>query len=319
MPPTIKQDRHADDDDALDREGEQDRPHVAPGQEIGRREAHHDEEQRDDRQQPELAHATICFRPEDRLLGELLAGPVEGIALMAASPHGSRRNRHVPGKPRGKLHDRLLVHVVALHLAGDPALVQHQDAVADADQLRQLRRDRDDADALVGEVAQDGVDLRLGADVDAARRLVDEEHARVDGKQLGQRHLLLVAAGKLRHRLVHAGAANAEPLAHRFGERRLAAPAHHEAARHALQVERGNVLGDRQVEEDAVALAVLAEIDDPLADRGQVVALPDLRAVAIDRAGAAVRKAADRLHRLGASRADQPAEARRSRRAAPRS
>ncbi len=112
----------------------------------------------------------------------------------------------------------------------------------------------------------------------------------------------------VRHRLVDAGAANAEPLAHRFGERCLAAPADHEPARHALQVERGDVLGDRQIEEDAVALAVFAEIDDPLADRGEVVALPYLGAVAIDVAGAAVAKAADRLHRLGASRADQPAE-----------
>ena len=150
----------------------------------------------------------------------------------------------MPGKPRGKLHDRLLVHVVALDLAGDPALVQHQYAVADADQFRQFRRDRDDAHALVGEVAQYRVDLRLGADVDAARRLVDEEHARVDGKQFCQRHLLLVAAGKLRHRLMHAGAAYAQPLAHFLRQRRLLSPAHHETARHALQVERGNVLGD---------------------------------------------------------------------------
>ena len=225
---------------------------------------------------PNSRTLTICFRPAERLRVGLL-GPVgRGHRAHGRTLRLVRARTDMSGEPRGKLHDRLLVHVVALHLAGDPALVQHQYAVADADQLRQFRRDRDDAHALVGEVAQDRVDLRLGADVDAARRLVDEEHARVDGKQLRQRHLLLVAARKLRHRLVDAGAANAEPLAHRFGERRLAAPAHHETARHALQVERGNVLGDREIEEDAVALAVFAEIDDPLADRGEVVALPDL-------------------------------------------
>ena len=64
-----------------------------------------------------------------------------------------------------------------------------------------------------------------------------------------------------------------------------------------------------EIEEDAVALAILAEIDDPLADRGEIVALPDLLAVAIDTAGAAIRQAADRLHRLGTPRADQPAQA----------
>src|SRR5687767_8112500 len=70
----------------------------------------------------------------------------------------------LPGEPRSELHDRLLVHVVTLDLAGNSALVQHQYAIADADQLRQFRRDRDDTDALAGEVAQDRVDLCLGAD-----------------------------------------------------------------------------------------------------------------------------------------------------------
>ena len=38
------------------------------------------------------------------------------------------------------------------------------------------------------------VDLVLGADVDAARRLVEDQHLGVGEQPLGQHHLLLVAA-----------------------------------------------------------------------------------------------------------------------------
>ena len=49
---------------------------------------------------------------------------------------------------------------------------------------------------LVDEV----VDLALVADVDAARRLVDDDHRRVGQHDLGQQQLLLVAARKLARR-----------------------------------------------------------------------------------------------------------------------
>ena len=215
----------------------------------------------------------------------------------------------MPGKPRSELHDRLLVHVVALDLAGDPALVQHQDAVADADQFRQFRRNRDDADALVGEVAQDRVDLRLGADVDAARRLVDEEHRGLTASSFASATFCWLPPES-----VDTGwwtLAQRMPSRSRiFSASAVSCPLRdHEAARDALQVERGDILGDRQVEEDAVALAILAEIDDPLADRGEIVALRRSPCRRDRSSRAALRQAADRLHRLGAARADQPAEA----------
>ena len=47
---------------------------------------------------------------------------------------------------------------------------------------------------LGGQLADQRVDLRLGADVDAAGRLVEEQHARLRQQALGERDLLLVAA-----------------------------------------------------------------------------------------------------------------------------
>ena len=84
---------------------------------------------------------------------------------------------------------------------GDPALVHDQDPVAHADQLRQLRADGDHRRAAGGEFADQAIDLRLGSDVDASRRLVHQQHLGLAGQHLGQHDLLLIAAGQLAHRL----------------------------------------------------------------------------------------------------------------------
>ena len=52
------------------------------------------------------------------------------------------------------------------------------------------------ADALAREPAHEIVDAGLGADVDAAGRLVEDQDARLDREPLGQHDLLLVAAGQ---------------------------------------------------------------------------------------------------------------------------
>ena len=80
-----------------------------------------------------------------------------------------------------------------------PALAHDQHAVAHRQHLGQVGRDHDDADPLGGELVDHCVDLRLGADVDAARRLIEDQHRRVGVEPFAQHHLLLVAAGKLGH------------------------------------------------------------------------------------------------------------------------
>ncbi len=50
------------------------------------------------------------------------------------------------------------------------------------------------ATPAIGEAAHQRVDLALGADVDAARGLVEDHHARLHRQPLGEHHLLLVAA-----------------------------------------------------------------------------------------------------------------------------
>ena len=96
----------------------------------------------------------------------------------------------------------LLRRLVRAQLAGDPSLPHDQDAVAHAEDLRQLGRDHQDRDAVRGELVHQGVDFRLRADVDPARRLVHDQDLRVQRQPLGDDHLLLVAAGEIEHLLL---------------------------------------------------------------------------------------------------------------------
>ena len=75
-----------------------------------------------------------------------------------------------------------------------PALAHDQDPVAHGEDLGQVGADQDDRDAFLGELVDDLVDLGLGPDVDPARGLVEDEHARMRVQPLAQHDLLLVAA-----------------------------------------------------------------------------------------------------------------------------
>ena len=72
------------------------------------------------------------------------------------------------------------------------------------------------ADAARRQLVDQPVDLGLGADVDAARRLVEDEQHRLPRQPARKHHLLLVAAGQLRDELVEAG----RPDRHLVGQRR---------------------------------------------------------------------------------------------------
>ena len=66
--------------------------------------------------------------------------------------------------------------------------------------------------ALVGELADQRLNLGLGADVDAARRLVEDQQLRVGAEPARQQHLLLVAAGELADLLLGARRLDGEAL-----------------------------------------------------------------------------------------------------------
>ena len=93
-----------------------------------------------------------------------------------------------------ELHHVVLAELIAAELAADAALMHDQDAIADADHLFHVAGNHQHGDAGVGEGADQAVDLALGADIDAARRLVEQHDIRRHRQPFGKHDLLLVAA-----------------------------------------------------------------------------------------------------------------------------
>ena len=76
------------------------------------------------------------------------------------------------------------------------AIGDDDDAVGGLEDLKHLGAEDHHAVAGAGEGAQQPVDLALALDVDAAGRLLEEDEPRLADQRLGDRDLLLVAAGQ---------------------------------------------------------------------------------------------------------------------------
>src|SRR5262245_46990313 len=107
-------------------------------------------------------------------------------------------------------HQALLARLVASDVAGHASLAHGDDPVADGKDFRQLRGDGDDGDPRARHLEEQIVHLDLGADVDAAGRLVDDKHARSQRQPARQHHLLLVAAREVGDKLLGPGHADVE-------------------------------------------------------------------------------------------------------------
>ena len=175
---------------------------VALGDEARVDRADHDEQRHDAEQQHHLLAAERCGAGPPR--SALCAPAGRAATAMLSLP------RHAVGVGRCAHHrrgDRLLASPRrARTSATSRPLAHHQDAVAHAQDLRQLARDHQDRQALLRELAHQAVDLGLGADVDAAGRLVQDQDARLGREPFAEHHLLLVAAGELADDLLDAAA-----------------------------------------------------------------------------------------------------------------
>jgi hypothetical protein len=85
---------------------------------------------------------------------------------------------------------------------GDPAFMHDHDAVAHAENLGHLRRDHHHGDAPARDFGDEAVDFCLGADIDAARRFVEDEDLRIGQQPAADQRLLLVAARQVLDPLV---------------------------------------------------------------------------------------------------------------------
>ena len=183
------------------------------------------------------------------------------MAARASGRQGARAD--------GALHDRFLARLAWLEAAGDTAVAHDQDAVAQAQDFRQLRGDHHDRRALlVGEAREKLVDLALGADIDAARRLVDEENAAAGVEGARHHAFLLVAAGELADQRLRVAHADREPPRQLRHALPLAASAQDQAAERSGRPRDRHVEGDILRQETAMRLAVLRQQADAEPDGG---------------------------------------------------
>ena len=100
--------------------------------------------------------------------------------------------------PAMRQSEILLVGRLRPPLACDLAAAHGEDAVRQVHDLVEFDRDEEDADAGIAQRDEPAVDELDRADVDAARRLADEQHLGLAFDLAREHDLLLVAAGEFR-------------------------------------------------------------------------------------------------------------------------
>src|SRR3984957_2662627 len=96
----------------------------------------------------------------------------------------------------GRVHDPLFVGLTGGKLLDDTALAGNEDAIGQAEDLRQVRRNHHHGDAAVGEFVDDLVEIGDRADIDAAGRFVEYHELGDLSQRPGNDDFLLIAAGQ---------------------------------------------------------------------------------------------------------------------------
>ena len=207
---------------------------------------------------------------------------------------------------RSQSHDLFLRGVLGVHFAGQAAAGHDQNPVTHAQQLGHFRRDHQNGLALVGQVDDELIDLILGAHVDAAGGLVQQQHLGVGEEPAAENDLLLVAAGE---------AADLGLLGGRLGAHGVDGPlgvlAHGGLAEEETQLlvllEAGDdgIFTNVQNGENAGGAALLGEEGEAVLDGLAAVAITAELAAQGHRAGLPRGHAEDVLQRLGTAAAVQ--------------
>ena len=179
----------------------------------------------------------------------------------------------------------------------------------EAEDLLELGRDQDDAEPVGREARDEVVDRALRADVDAARRLVRDHHARLAQERPGEQHLLLIASRERAHRRGVGRPADVAAIEHGARGLPLARAAHDAECAHVAESRERRVLDHRAAEDQAVVLAGLGDHHEACREAAARAPAERLPGLEHRRSRLHARGAVEGTGQLGASRPDQPGHA----------
>src|SRR4051812_37849447 len=84
----------------------------------------------------------------------------------------------------GRAYQGLGVELLAIPDSRHPPFAHHENTIGHAEDLRQLGRHHDDAQALARKLTHEGMHRSFGPDVDALCRLIQDDHLRPRGQPL---------------------------------------------------------------------------------------------------------------------------------------
>src|ERR1700728_2579306 len=213
----------------------------------------------------------------------------------------------------GGVQDLVLGRGRGVDLGDDPAEASDQDAIRNGEDFGKIGGDHHDGLAFLGEAADLRVNLRNGADVDAAGRFIEDDDRGILRQRFRNHDLLLVAAGELddaRLAQQRRDLQALDPIARQL----VANEARHQEAPAfpGGELAHIDVVVDPHRLEVAVKLAVFGDVADAVVDRLLRHAIadglgPQVNHAAVDEI--ALQRAVDDLGDLGAPRADQAGDA----------
>jgi hypothetical protein len=202
----------------------------------------------------------------------------------------------------------VLVALSARARFAEHAAMHHRDAIANPEKLGELTGHDEHRLALLGELADEAVDLGSTPHVDAAGRLVEQEHVNVVVKEPRERHLLLIAARELADALIRVATADPEPGDVFFGFGALACRREQPVTPQRVELGQREVFTHRKRHGKTLALSIFAQHPHSVGEPSRGRRAPRHRSHA-HLAGAHLIEPENGAKQLRAPRADEPRDA----------
>ncbi len=216
-------------------------------------------------------------RSDDGHVDAVVPQPIAPVDRLEPRPGGGQGGHAAPSAATGatarsgfrdELHDARGTHLTGTERADDVAVTQDDEAVGPLDDLLEIGADEDDREPLDRELAHERLDLCLRAHIDAAGRIVEDEHPGGHREHPREQHLLLVATGQLRDALVAVRRLDLQAVDELVRDGILGLAREQPEASQGRQDAQRDVVPDREARHDALGLAVLGDHGDARGDRG---------------------------------------------------